>query len=138
MEQSQPKNPFAQPKTNQTASKTEQETTQHPPIEERPFGPIIGIIIIVTVLAFGALYFWGTYSQNFNKQSESPNQYFDDTSYNTFLNEDNAFDTEVGTTYTEIPLSESDITPEYVDTTLDDISDLDTLEAEFQDLESQL
>ncbi len=38
------------------------------PHDKKPAGPIVGVIIIVLLLIFGALYFWGAH---LNKQSET-------------------------------------------------------------------
>jgi hypothetical protein len=36
------------------------------------FGPLIGIIVIIVLSGFGALYFWGAYLNKQNSQQELP------------------------------------------------------------------
>lgn len=41
------------------SSVTPQEEKLLPPGEPEPVGPLVGTVIVVLLLAFGALYFWG-------------------------------------------------------------------------------
>ena len=49
----------------------ENEDRLLPPAQKSSAGPLIGIIIIIVLLVFGALYFWGAH---LNSQSTSNNQ----------------------------------------------------------------
>lgn len=44
-----------------------------PPGEKKSsFGPLIGIIVILVLIGFGALYFWGAYLNKQNSTQELP------------------------------------------------------------------
>lgn len=43
-----------------------------PPAHKKPVGPIVGVIIIVLLMAFGALYFWGATLNQKNPDNNLP------------------------------------------------------------------
>ncbi len=49
----------------------ESADTEHmlPPAHKKPVGPIVGIIVIIILMIFGALYFWGA---RLNQQQNPP------------------------------------------------------------------
>ncbi len=123
------------------------ETTQDnnntmPNMEQRDkggFGPIIGILIIVALIAFGGLYFWGSKMMDKGMGDEMMNDNFEliDISVDD------------GGTITEeqfnallegaTPASEtSNTTDTTLDNALDDLGDLDALDSELNDLGNQL
>lgn len=98
-------------------------------------GPIIGILIIVALIAFGGLYFWGSQMRDNMGDEEmmGDNGVIDVTieepgtiteeEFNAILNEQSS-----GTNQADPTL----------DAALDDLGDLDTLDAELDSLGSQL
>ncbi len=101
-------------------------------------GPIIGILIIVALIAFGGLYFWGSQMRNNMGDEEmmGDNGIIDVTieepgtiteeEFNAILNEQSAGANATG---------QADPT---LDAALDDLNDLDTLDSELDSLGSQL
>ena len=43
-----------------------------PPVKKSGIGPVVGIIIIIILTGFGALYFWGAYLNRQAAQDELP------------------------------------------------------------------
>jgi len=106
--------------------------------EEKSFGPMIGILIIVALLVFGGLYFWGASLQDNGASAAgtSPTgSSFEviDTTIEEFTMTDEEFSALIGDS------SIADDTAEAaLDTTLDDLNDLDSLDAELEALELEL
>ena len=129
MEPTTSKKPFIEPEIIK-----EKATATHPPMEERAFGPVIGIIVIITLLAFGALYFWGAHLQDAvtpTAQQDDAEFYFDDQSaYETFLNNE----------YTDSDFEIIDTSYEdtVLDHTFDDFTDFETFDKELESFDFDL
>lgn len=74
MEQQGQKTPYHAP--NDTPANTEQPETPVRSTQKQgsrgPIGPIVGTVIIIALLLFGALYFWGAYLNNAESQDTPP------------------------------------------------------------------
>jgi hypothetical protein len=103
--------------------------------EEMEFGPIIGILIIVIIFAIGGFYYWQSSLQGPQEGAlpTDPNYSGLDTQNTTeeYTMTDAEFDTLLET-------SSEETTDVILDATLDDLSDLDSLDAELNALEAEL
>jgi len=134
-------NPFAE--TNSSKNDAEHECTTctaetNTKIEDKPFGPLIGILIIVVLLVFGGLYFWGASLQkatNSTVQVESQNKSFEILNTTTDTEEYTMTDEEFNALIGD---ESTDITNTDLDTSLDDFNDFDSLDADLDSLESEL
>jgi len=103
--------------------------------DQKHFGPLIGILIIVTVLVFGGLYFWGASLQKAttpgtsNINNESSFETLDATT-EEYTMTDEEFNALIGDGSTPTDAS--------LDTALDDLGDLDSLDAELDAFELEL
>lgn len=111
------------------------------PTESKSFGPIIGILIIVALLAFGGLYFWGSSMQGSNSGTLPAYDYnasLENTApaIENLEMTDEEFSALIGDG-SVVPAA-SDTADTTLDNALDDLSDLDALDAELEALELEL
>jgi len=120
-----------------------QATPTTEPNETKAFGPIIGILIIVTLLAFGGLYFWGSSMQS-NTSGTLPGDdysasYLENTTptIESIEMTDEEFNALIGDG-SVAPTTSDGTADTTLDNALDDLSDLDALDAELEALELEL
>ena len=118
---------------NQEASQN-QNTETSPTDSSKSFGPAIGILIIVMLLAFGGLYFFGASLQGGDAPMipTDPSQIsFEvyDTTTEEYIMTDEEFEALIG---------DGSAAPNTEEILFDDLSDLDSLDAELDALELEL
>ena len=105
--------------------------------EQGGFGPMVGILIIAALLIFGGLYFWGSHltSDDGEMMDDSAPQSFEVTS-STVEDGGTMTDEEFEALFDDsAPTDAVDAT---LETAVDDLSDLDTLDAELDALDAEL
>ncbi len=135
---------------NPNINNTDEPTTLAPEQSSQPdkpkFGPMIGILIIVALLLFGGLYFWGSYLQDnpTNDWSNSqdildydPLSPAADTGEEYTMTEEE-FDTFIGADASAASAADAGAATEAaLNEAIGDLGDLDALDAEFSALESE-
>ncbi len=111
-----------------------QNTAMDSTNSSKSFGPAIGIFIIVILLAFGGLYFFGASLQGGDTpmNTTNPDQIsFEvyDTTTEEYIMTDEEFEALIG---------DGSTAPNTEEILFDDLSDLDALDAEFNALELEL
>ncbi len=107
----------------------------------RAFGPAIGILIVVALLVIGGLYFWGSYLNNSigdtGYDSEATSFQVLDTTVDEYSMTDEEFEALIntGADVSDPAAGAADAT---LDAALDDLGDLDNLDAELGALQLEL
>jgi len=114
---------------------TQNTTTEMVQEKSKSFGPLIGILIIVLVLVFGGLYFWGASLQQITPSADTvvtPSKSFEpiNTTTEEYTMTDEEFNALFGDNQT--------VVEEGLNTAFDDLRDLDSLDAELGALELEL
>lgn len=123
----------------QYTPQAERVNTENRPDQPKAFGPFVGIFIIVVLLAFGGFYFWGASLQDLTigSRTEDP----EITSFeviDTSIEEYTMTDAEFNALFNTSTETGEDTVEAVLGATLDDLSDIDALDAELDALETEL
>ena len=113
------------------------DSCNHTSCEGKSFGPVAGILIVVVLLALGGFYFWGASLQDVaGGDAQTNSGSFNDGS--TVVEEYTMTDDEFEVLLNEGARVSEEVANSVLDTALDDLGDLDNLDAELEALELEL